>query len=117
MPESAELELTPPPGFESAESFKDQLGEALERHEEQAEETSRKGRGIPGQDEVLAQKASARPAPFEPRRGINPRVAARDKWKRMEAISRLVDFLADYRQAWRARRPAASTRYSRPGRT
>ena len=38
----------------------------------------------------------------EPRRGLNPRVACRDKWKRIEAIGRLKVFLADYRKAWRA---------------
>jgi hypothetical protein len=31
-------------------------------------------------------------------------VAARDKWKRIEALSRLVEFLRRYREAWRARR-------------
>ena len=35
---------------------------------------------------------------------LNPRVAARDRWKRIEALSRLVDFLRAYRSAWRARR-------------
>jgi putative transposase len=38
------------------------------------------------------------------RRGLNPRVAARDKWKRIEALTRLAGFLAEYRKAWRASR-------------
>ena len=29
-------------------------------------------------------------------------MAARDKWKRIEAIVRLNSFLAEYREAWRA---------------
>jgi putative transposase len=49
---------------------------------------------------VLAQKPSARPAPGEPRRMLNPRIAARDKWKRIEALARLRQFLTDYRAAW-----------------
>ncbi len=56
---------------------------------------------------VLAQKAFARPAPGEPRFKLNPRIAARDKWKRIEAISRLKGFLEEYRDAWRARRSGA----------
>jgi hypothetical protein len=34
-------------------------------------------------------------------------VAARDQWKRIEALGRLVEFLARYREAWRARRGGA----------
>ncbi len=56
---------------------------------------------------MLAQKPFARPAPGEPRRGLNPRVAGRDKWKRIEALGRLVDFLRAYRVAWKARRAGA----------
>jgi hypothetical protein len=52
---------------------------------------------------VLAQKPTAKPAHGEPRRGLNPRVAARDKWKRIEALGRLVEFLRTYRAAWAAR--------------
>jgi len=31
---------------------------------------------------------------------MSPRVAARDKWKRIEALGRLVEFLRAYRSAW-----------------
>jgi hypothetical protein len=34
-------------------------------------------------------------------------VAGRDKWKRVEALSRLVDFLRSYREAWVALRAGA----------
>ena len=51
---------------------------------------------------VLAQKPWKRPAPNERRRNLSPRVAARDKWKRVEALSRLVEFLSAYRSAWAA---------------
>ncbi len=33
---------------------------------------------------------------------LNPRIACRDPWKRIEAIQRLKTFLADYRAAWKA---------------
>ena len=48
-------------------------------------------------------RRTARPARGEPRRTLSPRVAARDKWKRIEALGRLVEFLRSYRQAWMAR--------------
>ena len=53
---------------------------------------------------MLAQRTSARPAPGEPRFRLNPRVAAMDKWKRIEAIFRLKEFLSEYRAAWEAMR-------------
>ena len=53
---------------------------------------------------MLAQRPFARPGPGEPRRKLNPRVAARDKWKRIEALSRLVGFLRAYRDALSALR-------------
>ncbi len=105
LPEKVELELTLPPGFDSPHEFREQLADALELLEEQAARTlAAKGGGFLGKARVLAQKPTARPAPGEPRRKINPRVAARDKWKRIEVLSRLVDFLDRYRHAWRARR-------------
>jgi len=60
-----------------------------------------------GVHRALAQRPHARPAPGEPRRELNPRVAGRDKWKRIEAIGRLKvflnikAFLNSYRVAWR----------------
>ena len=105
LPETVELELTPPPGFDSAEDFRDRLATALESLEERCRRERPDGRaGVVGVARVLAQRPTARPAPGEPRRGLNPRVAARDKWKRIEALSRLAEFIAEYRNAWRARR-------------
>jgi REP-associated tyrosine transposase len=102
MPETSMLELTMPPGFDSAEGFRAQLSEALARLEEQA--SREHGCQFLGIARVLAQKPTARPAPGEPRRGLNPCVAARDKWKRIEALGRLKQFLTAYRVAWTARR-------------
>jgi REP element-mobilizing transposase RayT len=102
LPELASLQLTAPPGFGSAEAFREELAAALAEREAQARRDA-KG-GFLGVARVLAQKPTARPAPGEPRRTLNPRVAARDKWKRMEALGRLVEFLRSYRSAWAARR-------------
>jgi REP-associated tyrosine transposase len=101
LPESITLQLTPPPGF-SPDEFREQLTAALAEREAQAVRSARDG--FLGAARVLAQKPTGRPAPGEPRRTLNPRVAARDKWKRIEALGRLVEFLRSYRSAWAARR-------------
>ncbi|HEX9186147.1 MAG TPA: hypothetical protein VGB87_03670 [Vicinamibacteria bacterium] len=108
MPEEATLRLTTPPGFHSAERFRAELAQALAEREEKAR-TLRRGRGgFLGVARVLAQKATARPRGGEPRRNLNPRLAGRDKWKRIEAIGRLLEFLASYRDALARRRQGQS---------
>ena len=100
MPESAELVLTIPPGFTSAQDFQESVAAATRELEAEARRKRQsEQRGFLGRARVLAQKAFARPAPGEPRRKLNPRVAARDKWKRIEALSHLVGFLRAYREA------------------
>jgi REP element-mobilizing transposase RayT len=101
LPDVASLQLTTPPGFESAEAFRAQLIEALDVRERDA---AGRHREILGARRILAQKATSHPRGQEPRRAMNPRVASRDKWKRIEALGRLVEFLRAYREAWAARR-------------
>ena len=109
MPETAELELTEPPGFDSPTEFSRRLADALLVREECARrERVSEGRGVLGVSRVLAQNTATRPAARETRRGLNPRVAARDKWKRLETLTRLGEFLGRYRAAWRARRGGAA---------
>jgi REP element-mobilizing transposase RayT len=103
LPEVIALPLEVPPGFDSAEQFRDEVVRALEARENE-ERSRRRGRGgFLGVARVLAQRPTGRPAPGEPRRNLSPRVAARDKWKRIEALGRLVEFLRSYRTAWAAR--------------
>jgi putative transposase len=97
LAETARLQLTPPADF-SADEFRDRLSAAL------AERDAAAPGPFLGASRVLAQKPTGRPAQAEPRMTLNPRVAARDKWKRIEAIGRLVEFLRSYRSAWAARR-------------
>jgi REP element-mobilizing transposase RayT len=100
LPESVTLELTIPPGFASPEEFRGRLRAALAELEEEARrKLASEGRTFLGAARVLAQKPSARPAQGEPRRQLSPRVAARDKWKRIEALCRLVEFGRAYREA------------------
>jgi putative transposase len=103
MPETAQLEVVSPPGFESVEAFRMQLAAALrEREEQAARELATEGRSFMGAARVMSQKPSARPGQGEPRRGLNPRIACRDKWRRIEALQRLKEFRIAYREAWMA---------------
>lgn len=107
-PEKAPLRLTCPEGFGSVEELRRRLTEVLkEREDRAARELAEEGRSFMEVRKVLAQSPFAKPAPGEPRRGLKPRVASRDKWKRMEAIGRLKTFLTEYREAWRAFRAGA----------
>jgi REP element-mobilizing transposase RayT len=99
MPERAELTLTTPAGFATAAEFQALVSAALDDLEEQRR-CELGATGFLGRERVLRQKPFARPAPHEPRGELNPRIAARDKWKRMEAIRRLVSFIRAYRSAW-----------------
>jgi REP element-mobilizing transposase RayT len=105
MPERVELALAVPPGFDSAQAFRSLVLDALAPEEENARiEVASSGRRFLGVPRILAQHPFNRPAPGEPRRKLNPRVAARDKWKRIEALSRLAAFIDRYRAALGERR-------------
>lgn len=101
-PPSAMLELTCPDGF-TVEGLRSRLGEELARREDQAARArALAGQGVMGPKKVLAQRPLARPVPGEARRGLRPRVASRDSWRRVEALGRLRAFHQQYRAAWRA---------------
>ena len=99
-PDSERLVFVAPAGFESAEAFRRALQAALEERERSVRaERKAKGLGFLGARKVLAQRHTDVPRTEAPRGGLNPRVAARDKWRRIEALRRLVSFLEDYREA------------------
>jgi len=107
LPERAELRLTVPPGFNDVSNYRRALEAAVSHREAEA---SRRGAGFLGVKRVLSQRPSSMPVTEDPRRALRPRVAARDKWKRIELLGRLKGFLEDYREAlevWRERRGAA----------
>jgi REP element-mobilizing transposase RayT len=100
MPEEAELELVAPKGFGSAEEFKRKLRTRVDELAElAAKELRSEGRTFMGASKVLAQRPTDRPRGGEPRGKLNPRVAAADKWKRLEALGRLKEFVRAYREA------------------
>jgi putative transposase len=101
LQEYVDLELVVPAGFSSAQEFRDRLQAELARQEQAARQEIPTFLGVA---RVRAQSPFARPRPGEPRRQLAPRVAARDKWKRIELLQRLKTFLSDYCEAllvWR----------------
>src|SRR6185503_19920253 len=70
-----------------------------------AAERRRSGARVVGRRSVLDQKWSDRPSSREPRRRLNPRVAAWNKWSRIEALLRNRAF----RDAYAAARAAYAT--------
>ena len=94
MRPSEELVFSVPPGFPSVEDFRRKILARVNELERSAA-LRRGARGVAamGVRRVLKQRHTDRPAGGEPRRGLNPRVAARDRWKRVEALGRIADFL------------------------
>lgn len=106
MPESIEVRCVPPPGLDhlSQDQYAQMLRELIAAAEERAaEERRRTGRRVLGRKAILAQDPFDRPISTEPRRQLDPRIAARDKLPRLEAIARLKAFRSDYadsRRRW-----------------
>jgi len=100
VPAVAELELVPPDRGSPQQVvwLKERLA-AGER--ECVERRIAQGQSFMGRSKVLRQSPLGRPAQCEPRRELNPRVAARDKWRRIELLQRLANFVGSYRDARR----------------
>jgi REP element-mobilizing transposase RayT len=113
MPERVELSLVAPAAFDDPVAFRDRLGRELEQAEEKARaEAAKTGKGFLGEARILKVRPSASPKTEEVRGGLKPRVACRDKWKRIEALGRLAAFVEAYRSALRAwRRGRADVRF------
>jgi hypothetical protein len=102
LPQNVRLELTVPEGFDSCARFRELVMSAVAKLEDEAR--ARIGRAFKGVAWVLKQNPLSRPSSAEPRRNLNPRVAAKDKHQRIEALARLRDFIRAYRRAWAERR-------------
>jgi putative transposase len=105
MPEALEIGLTIPPELGSAAAVLAELRDRVQVVElERAAERQRTGGRILGRRAVLAQAWHDRPGSYEPRRNLRPRVAAPNKWARVEALMRNRAFVAEYADArarWR----------------
>jgi putative transposase len=99
MPEVATLTIARPQGFEkmSAKEFAALIKARVAAAEKSAAADRRaKGINVLGRERILKQDWRARPKSAEPHFKLSPRVAAKNKWARIEAITRNTDFLAAY---------------------
>ena len=100
VPEQVELGLVPP-GILSEIEVQALQAQVAEGEREMQARRSEKEQSFMGARAVLKQSPFSRPRPGEPRRQLNPRVAARDKWRRIELLQKLASFLDAYREARR----------------
>jgi hypothetical protein len=103
MPEAASLTLVPPLLQSSASSSETtrRIEQAVAAREaELRKRFASEGRKPMGLRAIRAQKATDTPWTREPRRTLSPRIAAKDKWRRIEALRRIRDFVDAYRRAY-----------------
>jgi REP element-mobilizing transposase RayT len=102
-PEVATLEITRPAIYRDLDdqAFVTKLEQAIKDREQEIRGHAME-KGIPflGLRKLLAQDTTDTPRTIEPRRNLKPRVAAANKWSRIEALQRLKSFIRDYREAW-----------------
>jgi len=99
MPETATLHIARPAGFEELpdKDFTAMVEARIREVEEAAAaERARTGVQVLGRRAVLDQRWSDRPTSRESRRELDPRIAARSKWSRIEALLRNRMFRDDY---------------------
>ena len=100
MPSSVTIQFVPPPAFQSnAEEFIALLNARIATEEARAESVRRqKKTTIVGRRGVLIQHWNCAPRSIERRRSLRPRVAAHDRWARVEAIERNRAFEKSHRE-------------------
>jgi hypothetical protein len=102
LPGVVQLHLRRAPGFEQlthqeyARLVCEKVDQSVARA---ADERRQKGIRLVGRKDVLKQHWKHSPSTLEPRRGLSPRVAGRNKWARFEALQRNRAFLDQYRGA------------------
>jgi REP element-mobilizing transposase RayT len=108
MPKVTPLTLVPP-RLRSSDSVDETLRRVDQavaaRETELRNRLASEGKKPLGLKAIRAQKVTDTPWSHEPRRTLSPRIAAKDKWRRIEALRRLKDFVVDYHRAyaqWRA---------------
>jgi hypothetical protein len=110
MPAVVEAKLTLPPELGDTESLLRELEQRVTAFEDAAKQRRvAANRRVIGRRGILRQSWKAAPTTFEPRRVLNPRIAARNLWSRIEALVRNRAFVRAYQTAranWRDGLPA-----------
>ena len=102
MPEEVTVEIVPPT-VEGAtpDEVTDLVAAKTSEREAAIRKTFRReGRTFMGPRAVQRQRVDASPSTWTPRRRLSPRVAAKNKWRRIEALRRVKAFLVAYRAAY-----------------
>ena len=104
-PVKAALTLTKPPALRhlSDEDYRALVSEKVREREERIQKEAKDaGDRFLGLRKLRKQCTTDTPGSARPSRALNPRLACKDKWRRIEALRRLVGFGEAYRQAFRA---------------
>jgi putative transposase len=102
MPDRIAMKCARPAVFEhlTDDEYRSRLTEAISKAEADAlRERQASGRRVLGRKRVLKQNPTDRPRSREPRRRLNPRVAGKKLWVRLEAKERLKAFRTAYAEA------------------
>lgn len=102
LPAKVELRLARAPGFErmKRDEYVKLVGEQIAAAEAKAaQERAEKHILLVGRKALLRQHWNGRPNTREPRRGLSPRVACRNKWARIEALQRNKAFIDQHEAA------------------
>jgi hypothetical protein len=108
MPASMSIQFVRPPGYEamSQDEFATLLQSRIAKVEADTLATRlQEGRSLLGRKTILNQHWNDCPGSHEPRREMSPRVAAGNKWRRIETLQRKQAWLSAYqaaRQLWLA---------------
>jgi len=100
-PKSLKLTIAPIPlGELRAREVMELLGRSVKERERAIRAKAKEeGKKFLGVDRVLAQKPTDTPWSKEPRRRLSPRLALRDKWRRIELLQRLKSFWREHKEA------------------
>ena len=107
MPEVVELEFVRPPEWAhlTQQQWADKVRAAVTKQEEEAAaERAVKGTKVRGRKAILRQSPFSCPKTCAERRGLRPRVASRDKWRRIERLRANKVFQRRYREAYNSRK-------------
>jgi putative transposase len=102
VPKQVPLELVVPPAFAdmSPKEFRQLVERELHTKENNIKrKLSRENRRVMGVRMIMAQSVYDSPRTYAQHRGLNPRLAAVDPWRRLETIRRLKSFIIAYREA------------------
>jgi REP element-mobilizing transposase RayT len=100
MPATVELRLRLPDHIPDHPAFLAELERRVAAVEEECAQARRaSGRGVVGRRRILRQSWRDSPTSHEPRRGLRPRVAARNKWMRISRLQRDKEWDRQYRAA------------------